>query len=176
MDTSLGPYRFKYADDGLAIYKLDDLVEQYFFCDEHFWFQVLRVGNKTFKFRVSTHTKEEQRVKIWKTFRGFPRKRSMHFIVEFDLIHVVTPCVGDPSDEIGLLSDYIDIQKGTAGQFRLIWLSVAELLQAMNALEKRDRKDDKDEKDEEPYQMLKKAMETARIWKQKEEMRDQCCW
>ncbi|ODM16120.1 hypothetical protein SI65_08554 [Aspergillus cristatus] len=151
MDTSLGPYRFKYADDGLAIYKLGDLVEQYFLCDEHFWFQVLRVENKTFKFRVSTHTKEEQRVKIWKTFRGFPRERR-------------------------LLSDYIDIQKGTAGQFWLIWLSVAELSQAMNTLEKRDRKDDEDEKDEEPYQMLKKAMETARIWKQKEEMRDQCCW
>ena len=30
MDISLGPYRFNYPDDGLAIYKLEDLVEQYF--------------------------------------------------------------------------------------------------------------------------------------------------
>lgn len=79
MDTTLGPYRFNYPGDGLAIYKLGDLVEQYFLCNEHFWFQVLRVGGKMFKFRVSTHTEGEQRVKIWKTFRGVPREKSMYY-------------------------------------------------------------------------------------------------
>lgn len=79
MDTTIGPYRFTYPDDGLAIYKLGDLVEQYFLCNEHFWFQVLRVEGKMFKFSVSTHTEEEQRVKIWKTFRGVPRERSMYY-------------------------------------------------------------------------------------------------
>lgn len=78
MDISLGPYRFNYPDDGLAIYKLEDLVEQYFLCNEHFWFQVLCVGGKMFKFRVSTHTEEEQGMKIWKTFRGVPREKSMY--------------------------------------------------------------------------------------------------
>lgn len=75
MDISLGPYRFNYPDDGLAIYKLEDLVEQYFLCNEHFWFQVLCVGGKMFKFRVSTHTEEEQGMKIWKTFRGSRGRR-----------------------------------------------------------------------------------------------------
>lgn len=97
-----------------------------------------------------------------------------HFLIW--LTYTVRICVEILIDEIGLLSDYIDIQKGVAGQFRLIWLSIAELSQAINTLEKRDRKDDEDQKDKEPYEMLKKAMETTKIWKQKEEMRDQCCW
>ncbi|OJJ80498.1 uncharacterized protein ASPGLDRAFT_28879 [Aspergillus glaucus CBS 516.65] len=154
MDTTLGPYRFNYPDDGLAIYKLGDLVEQYFLCNEHFWFQVLRVGGKMFKFRVSTHTEGEQRVKIWKTFRGVPREKR-------------------------LLSDYIDVQKGTAGQFQLIWMSVVELSQAMRILEDRIRGLGDDEENKEfkkECQKLTDAMMMARKWKQKEEMQGQCCW
>ncbi|EYE97694.1 uncharacterized protein EURHEDRAFT_375518 [Aspergillus ruber CBS 135680] len=154
MDISLGPYRFNYPDDGLAIYKLEDLVEQYFLCNEHFWFQVLCVGGKMFKFRVSTHTEEEQGMKIWKTFRGVPREKRS-------------------------LSDYIDVQKGTAGQFHLIWMSVVELSLALRILEDRIRGlgDDEENKSfKKECQKLKEAMIVARKWKQKEEMQGQCCW
>lgn len=73
---SIGPYRFKYPDDGLAVYRMNDLLEQYLFCDEYFWWQVLRVDRKTIKSQVFLHTKEEQQVKVWKKFRGMERVES----------------------------------------------------------------------------------------------------
>lgn len=72
-----GRGRFKYHDNGLTVYKLGDLVEQYLTCDEYFWWQVLRVSKKTFRCKVFYHTKEEEKVKIWKTFRTLERVESM---------------------------------------------------------------------------------------------------
>ena len=69
MDRSLGPYRFGYPDDGLARYTLGDVLEQYLSCDEYFWWQNLRVGKKVFKFQAFLHTREEEQMKIWKSFR-----------------------------------------------------------------------------------------------------------
>lgn len=77
------------------------------------------------------------------------------------------------------MSDYIDVQKGTAGQFQLIWMSVVELSQAMRILEDRIRGLGDDEENKEfkkEYQKLREAMMMARKWKQKEEMQGQCCW
>lgn len=78
---SVGPYRFKYPDDGLAVYRTNDLVEQYFFCDEYFWWQVLRVGRKKYKAQVFLHTQQEQQVKVWKKFRAMERVESTSYCV-----------------------------------------------------------------------------------------------
>lgn len=77
------------------------------------------------------------------------------------------------------MSDYIDVQKGTAGQFHLIWMSVVELSLALRILEDRIRGlgDDEENKSfKKECQKLKEAMIVARKWKQKEEMQGQCCW
>lgn len=80
---SIGPYRFKYPDHGLAIYRISDVVEQYLACDEYFWWQALRVGKKVYKFQVFLHTKEEERMKIWKTFRVLERVDSKCHYLHF---------------------------------------------------------------------------------------------
>lgn len=118
-------------------------------------------------------------MKIWKTFRGVPREKSMYCDSFCWFWFVLRGYVGSCADGIGLLSDYIDVQKGIAGQFQLIWMSVSELSLAIRILEDKirnlgDGKENKRFKKE--CQKLKEAMMTARKWKQKEEMQDQCCW
>ncbi|KAE8330190.1 hypothetical protein BDV39DRAFT_202377 [Aspergillus sergii] len=110
MDRSLGPYRFGYPDDGLARYILGDVLEQYLSCDEYFWWQNLRVGKKVFKFQAFLHTREEEQIKIWKSFR---QMRTVNRPME----------------------DAIDIQRPRLGQFLLTWMKESELRQAKNTLE-----------------------------------------
>lgn len=72
------------------------------------------------------------------------------------------------------MSEHIDVQKATAGQFRLIWMSCSELSLAMRILEDRDRGEGEDkENNEETYKTLKEAMEVARKWREQEEMQQQ---
>ncbi|KAE8164075.1 hypothetical protein BDV40DRAFT_298790 [Aspergillus tamarii] len=110
MDRSLGPYRFGYPDDGLARYTLGDVLEQYLSCDEYFWWQNLRVGKKVFKFQAFLHTREEEQMKIWKSFR---QMRTVNRPMEAT----------------------IDIQRPRLGQFLLTWMKESELRQAKNILE-----------------------------------------
>ncbi|KAB8074411.1 hypothetical protein BDV29DRAFT_156654 [Aspergillus leporis] len=110
MDRTLGPYRFGYPDDGLARYILGDVIEQYLSCDEYFWWQNLRVGKKVYKFQVFLHTKEEEQMKIWKSFRQMTK-------------------VDRP------LEDTIDLHRPRLGQFLLTWMKESELRQAKNTLE-----------------------------------------
>ncbi|KAE8391638.1 hypothetical protein BDV23DRAFT_182450 [Aspergillus alliaceus] len=109
MDRSLGPYRFGYPDDGLARYILGDVLEQYLSCDEYFWWQNLRVGKKKFKFQVFLHTKEEEQMKIWKSFRQMKT-------------------VDRP------MEDAIDLHRPRLGQFLLTWMKESELRQAKDIL------------------------------------------
>ena len=77
------------------------------------------------------------------------------------------------------MGDYIDVQKGTADQFQLIWMSVVELSQAILILEDKIRvlgDGEENKRFKKECQKLKEAMVTARKLKQKEEMQGQCCW
>ncbi|KAK1141342.1 hypothetical protein N8T08_009133 [Aspergillus melleus] len=109
-NQGMGPYRFDLPDDGLAIYREGQVLEQYLACDEYWWWQKLRVGNKTFKFPAYAHTTEEQKVKVWKSFR--------------DLTTVERPMEGA-----------VNLERPKFGEFQLTWLSVSELRQAKRILE-----------------------------------------
>lgn len=113
MDRSLGPYRFGYPDDGLARYILGDVLEQYLSCDEYFWWQNLRVGKKKYKFQVFLHTKEEEQMKIWKSFRQMKT-------------------VDRP------MEDAIDLHRPRLGQFLLTWMKESELREAKNILQEKN--------------------------------------
>ncbi|PLB47048.1 hypothetical protein P170DRAFT_466394 [Aspergillus steynii IBT 23096] len=110
MNQGIGPYRFGLPDDGLAIYREGQVLEQYLSCDEYFWWQKLRVGKKVFKFPAYSPTTEEQKVKVWKSFRALEK--------------VERPMEGA-----------VNLERPKFGEFQLTWLSVSELRQAKMILE-----------------------------------------
>ena len=162
---SIGPYRFRYPDNGLAVYRINSFVEQYLYCDEYLWWQVLRVGKKKFKAQVFLHTKEEQQTKVWKKFRGMERVDSMYFVLTgyapfvintvYNYIQILT--------NTGPLNDFIHTKKQTVGQFRLVWMSKADLVQAVQILKKQKDEDGQ-------YRLLIETLETAIEQKQEDDV------
>lgn len=87
VDQSMGPYRFGLPDEGLAVYREGDVLEQWLACDEYFWWQKLRVGKKVFRFPAYSPTTEEQKVKVWKSFRTMEKVNSKLFILQFNVVN-----------------------------------------------------------------------------------------